>query len=527
MKHCIEMILAVLLSVVWTPFAIVAQQSDASATSSSAFEDGTIQTETVENASDSPKVLPDLEPSSGAETVSALKKKLAEQDARIRAINERNAEKNAELRALKKAVMSENDDFQEIEVNAESNQSFLSFWGYFDLMFFKRFYDEHGTYNYFLLSNSSFVLTNINLYLKSVLTNTFSALLETSLTFLPIMAEEELEYVDVPGSEYRRRDMEVINPYTSEMSNVGGINIERIHLQWSPKDWFNVLAGRYLTPFGIWNIDHGSPVVLTIQVPYMQLRNMVVKAQTGLQIHGRFFPNDDIHVEYALTLSNGRGPTEAVFDLDENKAVGLRLHLTFDNSTVQFSVGGYGYVGTEKDDKKVVSVKTRDDGTLDMDAKDPIRVDRIDVGAGREIVLTADIKLRLFGITLQGEYVWKRVDFDEPFLFTTDYTLLQGGSVADEWYYASYLGYSVYGLLAYTLPLEKWIAPVTITPYFFIEKNISYDTASFANFDTIWFGVNIKPNVFLTLKGEYTHTIPELDVYGVMHSFALQMAVSF
>ncbi len=535
MRHTIKavdktvLLVGVALSaVVLSPLMVDAQQTDDPDASKKHPVDDSTETGKSKNEKEETNASQNPDPSSYAEQISSLKRELADQKAQMRAMDERNAKTEAEVQTLRETMVTEDYIFEVLDNPNEAESNLLSFWGFYDMLYSKRFYKESSSYNFYMSTTSSFVLTNVNLYLKSTLTNTFSVLLETLMTFLPVAQEEEIEYADIPGTAYKRWDMLVSNPDSSEEFNIGGISIERVQLQWSPKDWFNILAGRFLTPFGIWNIDHGSPVVIPIRVPYMQLRQMVIKAQTGIQIYGRFFPFDNVYLDYAFTVSNGRCPTEAVHDLDENKAVGLRLQLTINTADVRFSFGGYGYVGTDKDQKKVVFSEIGPDGALDMNAEDPVRVERIDLATGREIVLTADMKLSFFGIVLQGEYVWKRMDFTDPYLFNTQHTVMQGGSAIDEWYYASYLGYSGYGLVAYTLPLDRWIDPVAVTPYFYIEKNISYDTASFVNFTTIWSGINVKPTAFLTLKAEYMYTIPEdKKLYSNMHGVSVQAAVSF
>ncbi len=457
------------------------------------------------------------------ERLSILERKFEAQDEEIRSLNAQAAEKDAALAFFTEDLA--NSENYEGALDEETDSLF--FWGFYDLTFAKRIYEKGSLYNIYTFSGSSFILTGVNLYLKSQLTDTFSVLLETSVSFLPGVQDEELEYTGLE-SEYRRRNVLVTQPFTTEELSLGGIGIERLHLSWNPKDWFNVLAGRFLTPFGIWNIDHGSPVLLTILQPYFQMREMVVKAQTGMQIFGRFLPTSKIYLDYAITLSNGRGPTEAVFDLDENKAVGVRLHLTYDNMKVRFSAGGYGYVGTKTDRKKVVSITDND--------KKPIRVDMVDVSRAWEYALTADAKLNLYGLMLQSEYVWRRIDFDVTYQMRSEWVLLKGGTISDAlaeeeqnmWFVPSYTGYSVYILLGYTLPLEKLIGAVLITPYVYFERNASFDFIRFANLRFFRAGINMKPTTFLTLKLEYAIQIAETDAYGTnINNVALQMAVTF
>ncbi len=72
----------------------------------------------------------------------------------------------------------------------------------------------------------------------------------------------------------------------------------------------------------------------------------------------RFAPNEMLFFDYALTVSNGRGPMDTIYDLDDNKGLGLRLKMTYEGSDVLASLGGYGYYGDYTDLKKVIESLT-------------------------------------------------------------------------------------------------------------------------------------------------------------------------
>jgi hypothetical protein len=90
------------------------------------------------------------------------------------------------------------------------------------------------------------------------------------------------------------------------------------------------------------------------------------------------------------------------------------------------------------------------------------------------------------------------------------------------------IGYSFYGLFGYTLPLDKWIDAVKITPYFYLEKNVQNDTLDYLNVKTFWWGLNVKPKPFLTPKAEFSLFLSyENGQVSDMKAMAGQMAVSF
>ena len=53
----------------------------------------------------------------------------------------------------------------------------------------------------------------------------------------------------------------------SDTVSWGSIILERAYIQWSKLDWLGVRVGQFLTPYGIWNVDHGTPTLITMFRP--------------------------------------------------------------------------------------------------------------------------------------------------------------------------------------------------------------------------------------------------------------------
>ena len=443
---------------------------------------------------------------------------------KVAELEERIAEIEDEREAEALDAMEGPDEFGGLDVH-----------GFFDFGFYKGFYDEDSPYNLFLAPYSSFFISNVNLYFSSQMTETLSALIEVKLSYLPHGEVNETEYVavvgdtEIPaGGDWDRTDTSVQDPYSTSVLRQGGIYLERVHLTYSPADWFNVIAGRYLTPYGIWNIDHGSPVILTVRTPFLQVREMMPRAQTGLQVYGRFFPRYDLFLDYAITFSNGRGPIDEYMDLDENKALGLRLRLSYEGSDVKIAVGGYGFWGKHSDMTQSVYVAMNPDMSINEDADQLMWVQVEKDSVFDEYALSGDFLMEVFGFGVQGEIIWHYVDMIDPGLRWGDELLFMGARITQELYEASYTGVGTYALAYYRLPLEKWLGSVTITPFFMYEYVASNDTTPYSNFNLISAGLNVKPSPFVTLKGEYMHAIPETEMYGgSMDAINLQLAVSF
>jgi hypothetical protein len=433
--------------------------------------------------------------------------------------------------------------------------SLFSVYGFFDLTFYKGFTDpKNSIVDAYLPNKSTFLINNINLYFHSKMTHSLEALLELRFSFLPHGLTEDYEVVGKLGdtefrstaegsdcepsdtvvcsgrnlTKYERVDNTVLNPVTREYYVLGGVNVERVHLTYSPVDWFKIIAGRYLTPYGIWNIDHGSPELIPVRIPYMQANRMVPLSQTGLQVFGRFFPATTVFFDYAVTLSNGRGPIEQVLDLDENKGVGLRLHLTYKKKQFKIEAGGYGYYGKYTDSKKVVVTETVPYYGSPGEYESPVSA-RVPVTESyKEYVGTADFLLEVYGVKLQAEYIFRYVNFIEPGALQIDDRLTGQGDIFNDLYQADFHGNGVFALLAWELPLSAWLGEVKLTPYFMYEHGDPEDTRPVKTNDFFQLGLNVKPSSFVTLKAEYTYVKPDekATIKNSQYIFA-QMAVAF
>ena len=269
---------------------------------------------------------------------------LKRQQEEIAALKAQNEEFAARFAEAEEAELAELESAESQEVD----KRFL-IYGFFDLTLF--FYDtyEGESSDGLFVDSLSFTINRLNLFFASQMTESLSVLAEIRFTFLPLGDETQFAEPLFLGTEYERTDTQVRDAFSQEIFHLGGVVIDRLHLTWSPFDFFNVMAGRFLTPWGIWNVEHGSPVVIPTRHPYLMYQGAIPLAQTGVQIYGRVFPATGFHIDYAVSASNGRGPTEAVYDLKHQKALGFKLKFTYENSDVLASLGGYFYWGTTRD----------------------------------------------------------------------------------------------------------------------------------------------------------------------------------
>jgi hypothetical protein len=165
-----------------------------------------------------------------------------------------------------------------------------------------------------------------------------------SLFFIKQITEKwrmfsEIEYEDAPKVE---------EPDEIE----GKIFVEVFTLEYYLNQYVNFRLGRFLTPAGIWNVDHYPPFVLTQERP-MHIRKIFPQLNDGLQFLGSVNMAQTV-TDYKLYVSNGQGNT-GHGDGNEDKALGGRakfaLHfLDLDDWGFRAPEIGFSYYKEEKND---------------------------------------------------------------------------------------------------------------------------------------------------------------------------------
>ncbi|MDX1763464.1 MAG: porin [bacterium] len=116
----------------------------------------------------------------------------------------------------------------------------------------------------------------------------------------------EIEYEDGPNTA----------------KNEGKIFVEVFTLEYYLNQYLNFRLGRFLTPGGIWNVDHYPPFVLTQERP-QHIRKIFPQLNDGLQVLGSTHAAN-VTTDYIFYVSNGQGNTGHGDD-NEDKALGARL----------------------------------------------------------------------------------------------------------------------------------------------------------------------------------------------------------
>jgi hypothetical protein len=379
---------------------------------------------------------------------------------------------DAELEATLAALGEETEE----DVSRFEGAEPISIYGYLDVGFQRLFAPKRNPIRNLVGSDEgTFLLGNVNIYFDVTPDPDWRSLTELRFTNLPHGAES----IGVRGSKpYAQVDNVGLNqtsPDGRDRVLLGNIVLERAWIQWQRYPLLNVRVGQWLTPFGIWNVDHGAPVLITVTQPDFQLSEAFPSRQTGIQVVGEA-PMGGLELTYSAYLSNGR--VKGLVDLSDDKAIGGRLVLQKPGSD-SIAVGTSAYYGTYQEQEKYLASTT------------PFRVERVTAVDFNEYVLGVDFSLDSGPFRFRTEGVIRRVDSEPGKGDSPNHG--QPGSFDPNHFYTS--GYVIF---AYRLP---WAG---IEPTFQFE--MMHRPAAFG--DTIisttpGFNVHFAPSV--QLKNSFGH----------------------
>ncbi len=278
----------------------------------------------------------------------------------------------------------------------------------------------------------------------------------------------------------------------------GAIDIQRAWLEYTLSEYLTVRAGQFLTPYGIWNVDHGSPTIIGVHMPLAVAAALFPDRQTGLEGYGSFYIKDS-QIGYHLTLSNGRGPIDTYRDLDNNKAIGGRLFVKNDALLGHMAFGLSTYSGKYTDT------------TLGFGTSGPTQMVTLQY---KEFALGTDLKWEWQNLLIQGEALMDEVHY----LAGRPKNVWSMGGFGTS-YQPDIRNWGAYGLIGYRTPLAG------LMPYFAVDR---YSGTPFG-YTAYWGGLNWRPIARVVLKAQYTYfhlleTRPDTASYSL---FETQAAWSF
>jgi len=375
------------------------------------------------------------------------------------------------------------DSFTSQDGGEAEQQHRLDLYGFADFTYTRLLIPKSSVWNRIYFPTNSFSVGNFNLYLSSNLGAGWRALGEVRFLYLP----NGSTHPDSTTGDDTRTDTTVLD-YAGfeEPIHWGGIRIERVWVEHEFSTLAKLQVGQFLTPYGIWNVDHGSPAVIGIRRPFAVSDELFPEHQVGLQLYGNTF-FDPVEVGYHLTLSNGRTPVEYE-DFDDNKAVGARLYAKTD-AVGSLTVGASFYRGGYYDRSAKYVV-------LDHDGVTVADKQYTTISKYQELSLGADVKWQWKRLLVQGEAIVNEARFSHG----TDSRPRVPAVVGPQGFQPDYRRWGAYGLIGYRTHI------VQTMPYFILQYVFAPDDPIVPPVLGAQFGLNIQPTPGVVFKVEYTYT---------------------
>ncbi len=342
---------------------------------------------------------------------------------------------DGELAELKKRVDEQGAQLEELksaqeEAAAAAEESAqpqkLNIYGFMDMGFQRSWTKPESPLSNFLNANAStFIIGNLNVYFDAQPIKGWRGLMEVRFTNAPL---GNIESVGGFGGTFKRTSTEQIDPHGASLNAPmwGGYTvIERAHIDWMPRQEFNLRVGNFFTPFGIWNVDHGSPTLISTALPQLIVQRMFPIRQTGLMVFGSTMAGP-WELGYMATLTNGR-QEQANFDFDDDKALGARVYARNDGK-IRSMLGFSFYEGDNND--KVVSI-TAVQPSLQFKTSESFRYKEWSAGT--------DLSLDIGDSRIRAEAAVRRVKYDAGKREKVDPLFSTTGVSADAYFTTAYL----------------------------------------------------------------------------------------
>jgi hypothetical protein len=259
-----------------------------------------------------PPAAPAESPPTTASALEPLRREMeamqARHDERMKALRAELAQRDAE-RAIA------------VEMEATERERLLRIYGFADMGIKRNSTPEDALMASRFTAPLTFFLGRLNLYYDSHPSPNFRFLAETRLSLYPNgVASGAGATGQVTRTSTAVSDISSPNPATTV--NWGSIILERAVLDWTRYPLFSVRVGLFLTPFGIYNVDHGTPTLIATSLPIYISQGFIPERQLGIQIFGSH-PVERWELGYAATVSNAR--SDGILDVSDSKAFGGRL----------------------------------------------------------------------------------------------------------------------------------------------------------------------------------------------------------
>lgn len=344
---------------------------------------------------------------------------------------------------------------------------------------------------------STFWVGNFNVYLTKQLTEQTRMMGEVRLTYLPngssaFGVEEPVDTTTYDYADFGRT------------TRWGGIILQRIYVEYTPHPWFNIRAGQFLSPYGVWNVDHGSPVVIPVRRPWSIGVGWIPERQTGIEVNGRSTVSRDHVLGYHLTVSNGVGPISEYRDLDENKAIGGRAYWEF-RALGRLRIGGSAFYGRDTNARIPFMFTT----------SGKARSNEVIVSQSDTLAWAADLTWTLGGLHLQSEWITHQRAYTDR--GRTAVASPAGTRVVPR----DFFSWGGYSLVGYRF---RWLG---VMPFFMSERVKGELLLLPVTLYTLQAGLNVRPTESLVLKATYEHVRFSHDAFDPVNTVMTQVAWAF
>jgi hypothetical protein len=335
------------------------------------------------------------------------------------------------------------------EAEAEARHDILKIYGFLDMGFQKTWVDESTIIaGYFDTNAWTFAMGNVDFYFDVNPHPDWRGLAEIRFTNAP---RGRINNFGGIAGTFERENTQQFDPGGTVANApiwLGGVIIERAWIEWQRYQSFRVRTGHFFTPFGIWNVDHGSPTLISAFLPQFIQQMYFPIRQTGVQGLGSFFAGE-WEFAYRAWISNGR-EDENNLDFNDDKAFGTRIFARKDVGQVKTQIGASYHRGRVAN--KVVNI------TSVPPASEEIRFDIEETVAYRENIVGVDLSVDVGRTRFRTEGVAQLTEYEQgkrpPPSVTSP---IPGAQRADDWRYSAYV------LLAHELPWWR------IEPYVYVE----------------------------------------------------------
>ena len=316
---------------------------------------------------------------------------------RLQALENQLAEQKKEIEAMR----AERTETMIPEPSAEMERPKLHLYGFADVGG-QWIHMDDGPYTALIASSPAFMLGNINLYFDARPSPSWRALVETRFGLSPHGSYNGLTRVD-------NRFMDTSSPSGRSYAIWSGVILERAWLQWTHDEHFALQAGYLLTPYGIWNVDHGTPTLISLVLPSLQVEEAIPQHQVGVQALGAF-SHQAWELAYHAYLTNGRNldPTEGHW----RKGVGGRLILRHAGD-LRVALGASGYFGSFSKDVLMLHLGT--DAATGAPTATFEKSDLAQNGgfAGDEWAIGGDLSIDWSNFRFRGETMVRHVGYQD------------------------------------------------------------------------------------------------------------------